>query len=33
MPKSARATGAVDFVLPVHEIAAELDRISRRESA
>lgn len=32
MPMSAQATGAVDFVLPVHRIAAELDRISRRQS-
>ena len=32
MPRSAQATGAVDFVLPVHKIAAELDRISRRHS-
>ncbi len=32
MPKSAQATGAVDFVLPAHKIAAELDRISRRHS-
>lgn len=32
MPKSAQATGAVDFVLPAHEIAAELGRISRRHS-
>lgn len=32
MPKNARETGAVDFVLPAHKIAAELDRISRRHS-
>ena len=32
MPKNARATGVVDFVLPVHSIAAELERISRRHS-
>lgn len=31
MPKSAQATGTIDFVLPVHEIAAELARISRRD--
>ena len=33
MPKSAQATGAVDFVLPVREIATELDRMSRRHFA
>ena len=32
MPKNARETGAVDFVLPAHKIAAELARISRRHS-
>ena len=31
MPKSAQATGAIDFVLPVHRIAEEIARISRRD--
>lgn len=32
MPKSAQATGMVDFVLPVHKIAEEIARIGRRRA-